>query len=265
MRILVTGATGMLGRAVVSDLLANGHTVAAMSRRVRRWPGVEPVLADLTEGTGLEAAVEGAQAIVHLASAPYQRGYTDEVEVLGTQKLLTAAEAAGVKHVVYTSIVGADLVPWGYFGTKVRAETIVRASPVPWSILRSTQFHDFVDQAVTKMSRMPLMVSDRGVVGQPIDVRDVAERVTHRLVEGPSTEIEECGGPEILGFDQVLRQWQEVRGVHKPILHLRIPGKLGKGFRNGGATTNERTGGITWKQYLREKYRHATGRTTDES
>jgi uncharacterized protein YbjT (DUF2867 family) len=65
MRVLVTGATGMLGRAVVSDLLTNGHTVAAMSRRVRRRPGVEPVLADLTDGTGLDAAVDGAHAIVH--------------------------------------------------------------------------------------------------------------------------------------------------------------------------------------------------------
>jgi uncharacterized protein YbjT (DUF2867 family) len=263
MRVLVTGATGMLGRALVPELLAGGHTVFAMSRRVRRWPGVEPVLADLTEGTGLDAAVEGVHAIVHLASAPYQRGYTDEVEVIGTQKLLTAAAGAGVQHVVYTSIVGADLVPWGYFGTKVRAETIIRDSPVPWSILRSTQFHDFVDQAIAKMSRLPLMISDRGVVGQPIDVRDVANRLTCRLAEGPSTEVEECGGPETLGFDQVIRQWQEVRGVHKPILHTRIPGKLGKGFRNGGVTTNDRTGQITWKRYLTEKYQHATSRKTD--
>lgn len=263
MRVLVTGATGMLGRAVVSELLTEGHSVAAMSRRVRRWPGVEPVLADLTEGTGVDAAVDGVQAVLHLASAPYQRGYTDEVEVIGTQKLLTAAAAAGVQHVVYTSIVGADLVPWGYFGTKVRAETIIRASPVPWSIVRSTQFHDFVDQAIAKMARLPLMISDRGVVGQPIDVRDVAERLTRRLAEGPSTEVEECGGPEILGFDQVIRQWQEVRGLHRPILHLRIPGKLGKGFRSGSVTTDERIGQITWKQYLMEKYRHTAGGRTD--
>ncbi|MEV6273403.1 NAD(P)H-binding protein, partial [Kribbella sp. NPDC051936] len=261
-RVLVTGATGMLGRAVVSDLLTNGHTVAAMSRRVRRWPEVEPVLADLTEGTGLDAAVDGVHAIVHLASAPYQRGYTDEVELSGTQRLLTAAAAGGVKHVVYTSIVGANLVPWGYFGTKVRAETIIRHSPVPWSIIRSTQFHDFVDQAIAKMSRLPLMISDRGVLGQPIDVRDVAKRITHRLLDGPSAEVEECGGPEILGFDQVIRQWQAVRGTAQPILHVRIPGKLGKGFRNGSVTTNERTGHITWKQYLTEKYGPSTNRQT---
>ncbi|NIK58496.1 SDR family oxidoreductase [Kribbella shirazensis] len=253
MRILVTGATGMLGRAVVSDLLADGHTVAAMSRRVRRWPGAEPVLADLAEGTGLDEAVRGAQAVVHLASAPYQRGYTDDVEIVGTQRLLTAAAGAGVEHFVYTSIVGADRVPWGYFKTKVRAEAIVRDSPVPWSILRSTQFHDFVDQAVTGMSRWPVMVSDRGIVGQPIDVRDVAQRLTRRLTAGPSTDVEECGGPEVLEFDQLLRQWQEVHGIRKPILHVRIPGRLGKGFRNGSVTTPDRTGRITWQQYLTKK------------
>jgi uncharacterized protein YbjT (DUF2867 family) len=250
MRILVTGATGMLGRAVVSELLAGGHTVAAMSRRVRRWPGAEPVLADLAEGSGVDEAVEGARAVVHLASAPYQRGYTDEVEIAGTQRLLTAAAAAGVEHVVYTSIVGADRVPWGYFGTKVTAEAIVRESAVPWSILRSTQFHDFVDQAITRMARMPVMVSDRGIVGQPIDVRDVAQRIGRRLTDGPTSDIEECGGPEVLEFDALLRQWQEVRGVRKPILHVRIPGKLGRGFRDGSVTTDDRSGRITWKQYL---------------
>ncbi|MEV6889472.1 NAD(P)H-binding protein [Kribbella sp. NPDC051137] len=253
MRVLVTGATGMLGRAVVSDLLANRHAVVAMSRRSRRRPGVESALADLTDGSGLDDAVRGTHAIVHLASAPYQRGYTDEVEVAGTRRLLAAAATAGVKHVVYTSIVGADLVPWGYFGTKMQAEAIIRESPVPWSILRSTQFHDFVDQALTTMSRLPFAVSDRGVVGQPIDVRDVAKRLTRQLVEGPSLDVEQCGGPEVLTFDQVIRQWQDLRDVRKPILHVRIPGKLGKGFRNGGATTSDRTGRITWKQYLTEK------------
>ncbi|WP_350275092.1 NAD(P)H-binding protein [Kribbella sp. HUAS MG21] len=253
MRILVTGATGMLGRAVVAELSAGGHTVAAMSRRVHRWQDAEPVLADLAEGTGLDEAVDGAQAVVHLASAPYQRGYTDEVELDGTQRLLTAAAAAGVEHVLYTSIVGADRVPWGYFGTKVKAEAVVRESPVPWTILRSTQFHDFIDQAVTKMARMPVMISDRGIVGQPVDVRDVARRIGRRLVDGPTYDVEECGGPEVLEFDQLLRQWQDVRGVRKPILHLRIPGKLGKGFRGGSVTTDDRTGRITWQQYLAEK------------
>jgi uncharacterized protein YbjT (DUF2867 family) len=255
MRILVTGATGMLGQAVVSELLDKGHTVAATSRRVRRRPGVENVLADLTDGSGLDRAVEGVEGVVHLASAPYQRGYTDAVEIDGTQRLLAAAESAGVAHILYTSIVGADEIPWGYFGTKVRAEAIVQQSAVPWSVLRSTQFHAFIDKALTASARMPVMISDRGIAGQPVDVRDVAQRITERLAAGPSGSVEEYGGPQVLGFDDLIQQWLDIRGVRRPILHVRIPGKLGKGFRSGSLTTaSEPTGGITWKQYLAEKY-----------
>jgi uncharacterized protein YbjT (DUF2867 family) len=240
---------------VVSDLLDNGHTVAAMSRRVRRRPGVENVLADLTDGFGVESSVQGVEAIVHLASAPYQGGYTDEVEIGGTRRLLNAAASAGVGHVLYTSIVGADQIPWSYFRTKMHAEEIIRSSAVPWSVIRSTQFHEFVDQTLTAASRLPLMVSDRGITCQPVDVRDVADRITQRLVAGPSASIEEYGGPQVLGFDDLIRQWLEIRGLRRRIMHVRIPGKLGRGFRSGSlATTSEPTGSFTWKHYLAEKY-----------
>jgi uncharacterized protein YbjT (DUF2867 family) len=255
MRILVTGATGILGQAVVAELLTEGHAVAAMSRRVRKPPGVENVLADLTDGSGLDSAVRGADAVVHLAAAPYKRAYTSEVEIAGTQRLLAAAEAAGVKHVLYTSIVGADQIPWGYFATKVRAEAVLQQSTVPWSILRSAQFHEFVDKALTSAARLPVMISDPGITAQPVDVRDVAQRIGQRLAAGPSGGCEEYAGPQVLGFDDLIRQWLDIRGLRRPILHLRIPGKLGKGFRSGSLTTaSEPTGGIAWKQYLAEKY-----------
>ncbi|MEV0199133.1 NAD(P)H-binding protein [Nonomuraea sp. NPDC050691] len=251
--VLVTGATGRLGRAVVPKLAEAGYEVRGMSRAARSGGGATWVVADLTTGQGLAEALEGVGAVVHLASAPYKGRYTERVEVEGTRRLCAAAREAGVGHLLYTSIIGADRVPWGYFGTKVRTEEVVRAGGVPWSIVRAAQFHGFVDQALGLVARAGLLIVDPGVMAQPVDVRDVAERLVRRVREGPGGRTEDFGGPEILSMEEAARQWLAARRVRRPVVRVRLPGRLGAAFRGGHLTTRATPAGvITWERYLQE-------------
>ncbi|NUW41966.1 NAD(P)H-binding protein [Nonomuraea rhodomycinica] len=249
----MTGATGRLGGAVVPKLAEAGYEVRAMSRAPRSGGGATWVVADLTTGRGLAEALDGAGAVIHLASAPYKGKYTERVEVEGTRRLCEAAREAGVGHLLYTSIIGADRVPWGYFGTKVRTEEVVRAGGVPWSVVRAAQFHAFVDQAFGLVARAGLLVVDPAVKAQPVDVRDVADRLVRRLGEGPSGRAEDFGGPEVVTMEEAARQWLAARRVRRPVVRVRLPGRLGVAFRGGHLTTRATpAGAITWSRYLQE-------------
>jgi uncharacterized protein YbjT (DUF2867 family) len=253
LRVLVTGATGTLGRVLLPRLREAGHEVRAMSRRPRAGGDVEWVQADLATGSGLPAAVADVDVIVHLASAPYRGRYTAKVDRGGTRRLVETARAAGVGHLVYVSIVGIDRVPWGYFRTKLAAEEVVKDGQVAWSILRATQFHQLLKNALKAMSRLPVLIIDPGIPVQPVDPDDVAIRLVARITHGPSNMIEEFGGPEVLDVESVLRLWLAARGLKRPILRLRLPGALGRTFRAGYLTTDARPRGRITLQDCLEK------------
>ena len=126
MKVLVTGASGNLGSAVLPRLVKDGHDVRPMSRRAR--PGW--VAADLATGEGVREAVRGVDAIVHLASSPTKTRNTD---VEGTRRLVAAAKAAGVRHLLFVSIVGIDRVPLPYYKLKAETEAVIRGGGVPFT------------------------------------------------------------------------------------------------------------------------------------
>ena len=250
MTVLVTGATGTMGTILVPRLVTAGYPVRVTSRRPYRAPGVDWMGADLASGAGVADAVDGVDTILHLASAPYRRSETVKVDVHGTERLATAAREAGVGHLIYLSIVGIDQIPWPYFRCKLAAEAHVRSSGAPWSILRATQFHQLVDKALRAMSRGPFLLYDRGIIAQPVDPRDVADRLIARVAGGPLLGTEELGGPEVLGIEAA-RQWLAARGKRRPILPIRLPGRLGAAFRAGHLVTRATpTGTISWSDYL---------------
>ena len=145
--IFVTGGTGTLGRLVVPRLRNAGRTVRVLSRRSRETEeGIELVTGDLATGEGIEAAVEGAEVIVHLAG-------TSKGDEAKARHLVQAAWQAGTPHLVYISVVGADRIPvvsgvdramFGYFASKLGAERVMADSGLPWTTLRATQFHDLM-------------------------------------------------------------------------------------------------------------------------
>ncbi|MFU8875292.1 SDR family oxidoreductase [Micromonospora sp. SL4-19] len=258
MRVLVTGASGRLGRAVLPRLRDGGFTVRAVSRHPREDSTVEYLAADLATGEGLAAAVAGVEAVLHLATSPTRR--TQEIDVLGTRRLVVAAGQAGVGHLVYVSIVGVDRVPFGYYRHKLAAEQVVTAGPVPWSVLRATQFPEFLEELLRRASRLGPVIGDPAVLAQPVDPGEVAARLAAMLAAGPSYAVAEFGGPQVLRFDDAVRAWRAARRSRRPLLPVRIPGRLGRSLRSGGLTTTATpTGTRTWADHLADTY-GGTGR-----
>jgi uncharacterized protein YbjT (DUF2867 family) len=222
---LVTGATGGLGVPTVTRLRAAGHEVRALSRR--RGPGL--TTGDLLTGEGIAEAVAGADTVLHLATGPRGKG-----DVEATRTLLEAATVVGVRHLVLISIVGIDDIPLGYYKDKLVIERLVRESGLPYSVLRATQFHSFVEAMFTTQRRSPVVVAPAFPV-QPIAVHEVAERLVELAGSPPAGRAADIGGPEQLGFAELARIWADATATRRPVLPLRLPGKLFAAYRAGSA------------------------------
>ncbi|MYW00994.1 NAD(P)H-binding protein [Streptomyces sp. SID3343] len=247
--ILVTGGTGTLGNLVVPMLREAGRPVRVLSRSVREvGNGVEYVQGDLLKDEGIEAAVAGVRTVVHLAGGP--KG--DDV---ATANLMRAVAAAGVEHVVYISVIGANRVPLGYFRAKSDAERVVAESGVPWTTLRAAQFHDLVLNVTQKMARMPVVPVPGGLRFQPVDAREVAARLVELALGEPAGLVPDLAGPRVYGMGELSRGYLRASGKRRPLLPVRMPGKAGKAYRAGDNLTLEgaTVGTRTWEAFLAER------------
>jgi uncharacterized protein YbjT (DUF2867 family) len=166
--ILLTGGTGTLGRQVAPLLIGAGHRVRLLSRRDHAdLDSVEYVSGDLLTGAGIEAAVAGVETVVHLAGGP--KG-DDEA----ARTLVRAAAAAGVRHLVHISVIGADRMPLGYFKAKLGAERAIIESGVPYTILRAAQFHELTLTAVKALAKLPIVPAPRPRRSRPVRTGDHA-------------------------------------------------------------------------------------------
>ncbi|WP_282698251.1 NAD(P)H-binding protein [Streptomyces sp. CC208A] len=241
--ILVTGATGTLGRPLCARLAADGHEVRELSRRSRTYP------VDLRRGTGLDEALAGVHTVVHCATAP--RGGDEEA----ARNLIAAARRAGVRHLVYVSIVGVDRVPLGYYRTKLAVERLVEGSGLGWTVLRATQFHDLVVQVLAAAAKVPwVMPVPAGVSDQPVDVGEVADRLAVLAAGPPAGRAPDMGGPEIRTFTELARAYLAASGRRRKVLAVPLAGRVYRAFRAGGhLTPTHATGARTFAQYLRER------------
>jgi uncharacterized protein YbjT (DUF2867 family) len=248
-RVLVTGGTGVLGRRVVERLGSMGIEARVLSRSGRSGT----IRGDLLTGEGLDPAVRGVDTIIHCASSPFRK--TRQTDVEGTQRLLEAAARAGVSHVVYISIVGIDRVTsYPYYRAKLEAERAIESSPVPYTILRATQFYDLVLMAVRFLERLPVMVIPNGFSGQPIDAGEVAEHLVELARSEPAGRVPDVGGPEVRAVTDLVRGYFEVTGRRRRTLVVRLPGETARAFREGALTCPEnRYGRIRWEAFLREE------------
>ena len=230
MDVLVTGATGRLGKLLLDPLQAAGHTVRRMSRR---GTGPGGVRADLATGAGLAAAVGQAEVIVHAASDP--RGDPWGVDVAGTRRLVEAVDRARLRHLVYVSIVGVDRIPYGYYRAKFAAEQVLAASGLPVTLLRATQFHGFVDELLGMAHRGPVLPVPRDWRLAPVDAGEVAAHIATLAGEPPSGGVVEFGGPEDRSAAELAREWAHRHAPETRVLALPVPGKLSAAFRDGAA------------------------------
>jgi uncharacterized protein YbjT (DUF2867 family) len=246
---LVTGGTGVLGSEVVERLRSGGIEPRVLSRSGR--PGT--IEGDLLTGEGLGEAVSGVDTIVHCASSPFRKPRQTDVE--GTRRLLDAASRAGVSHLVYVSIVGIDRVQsYPYYRVKLETERVVESSPIPYTILRATQFYELVHRAVRALARLPVVPVPNGLIGQPIDAGEVAGRLVELALAGPAGRVPDIGGPEVGPVDDAVRTYLGVTRTRKKILGFPLPGKTARAMRSGALTCPEnRYGHVRWEEFLRER------------
>jgi uncharacterized protein YbjT (DUF2867 family) len=247
--ILVTGGTGTLGRLVTPLLREAGHTVRVLSRRPHEpGDGIAYVAGDLLKDEGIEPAVDGIGIVLHLAGGP--KG-DDEA----TANLVRAASRAGVRHLVYISVIAADEVPLGYFRAKLGAERAVAESGVPWTTLRAAQFHDFVFNAARGMAKLPVIPVPGGVRFQSVDAREVAARLVGLTLGEPAGRVPDLAGPEVVGMADAIRGYLRASGKRRPIMPIRMPGKAGRAYRASGNLNLDGAdvGRRTWEEFLAER------------
>jgi uncharacterized protein YbjT (DUF2867 family) len=218
--VVVTGATGTLGRVLVPALQAAGHHVRAMTRTAGTVRGTYEVVADVLDPASLGPALEGAEVVVHLASNPKKPTKT---EVEGTRNVLSARPPGAA--VLYLSIVGCDRTPFTYYRAKVAAEALVRAADNA-HVVRATQFHSLAG-FVTKPRVLGRSVVPRRARLQPVAEEFVAEALVAAVAD-PSTAPAEIGGPEQLTLDEIARR---VHGSR--VLHVPMPGRMVAAIRRG--------------------------------
>ena len=223
MRVAVAGGTGLTGRLVVEELRRGGHepVVLARSRGV-----------DLLTGTGLDDALAGCAAVVDVSNVTtISRDAAVRFFDATAGNLTAAAARAGVQHLLVLSIVGVDRVDYGYYLGKRRQEQVVSGGPVPWTVLRTTQFHEFAGQVLDGL-RGPVAVVPR-MLCQPVAVAEVAARLGELATGAPAGYARELAGPEQLELPAMARAVLRARHQRRLVLPVRLPGAVGRAFADG--------------------------------
>ncbi|PND27401.1 SDR family oxidoreductase [Sinorhizobium sp. M4_45] len=221
MKIVVIGGTGLIGSKLVKNLRERGHDVLAASPNT----GVNTITRE-----GLAGALDGADVVVDVANAPVweDKAVLEFFETSG-RNLLAAEAAAGVRHHIALSIVGSERLPDnGYFRAKVAQENLIKASGIPYTILRATQFFEFVG-GIAESAAVGDEIRLSPALIQPIASDDVVAALAEVAVAPPVNGTLEVAGPEAIPLDELvrhfLRQTEDPRKV-LPDVHARYFGAV---------------------------------------
>jgi uncharacterized protein YbjT (DUF2867 family) len=210
MKIVVIGGTGLIGKKVVTDLRQHGQEVMAAAPS----SGVNTVT-----GEGLAQALAGAQVVVDVSNAPNweDKAVLAFFETSG-RNLLAAEADAGVGHHVALSVVGTDrLLVSGYFRAKMAQEKLIKASSIPYTIVRATQFFEFVG-GIAQLATEGQTVRVPPVLMQPMAADDVAAAVADVALAKPLNGTVEVAGPELIRQDDLVRQFLKATGDARKVI-----------------------------------------------
>jgi uncharacterized protein YbjT (DUF2867 family) len=210
MKIVVIGGTGLIGSKTVAILREGGHEVVAASPNT----GVNTIT-----GEGLKGAMAGTQVVIDLANSPSfeDRAVLEFFETSG-RNLLAAEAAAGVRHHIALSIVGTDRTPdSGYFRAKVAQEKLIEKSGIPYTIIRSTQFLEFLRAIADSSAKEGIVRLSPGLF-QPIAADDVAAIVADVALAAPRNGIVEIAGPERAPFNQIVARYLKAVGDPREVV-----------------------------------------------
>lgn len=206
----VLGGTGTAGTAIADELRRRGHAVRVLSRHTEG-----PGRIDLADPTSYSAALAGLEVLIDAVN--HEGARTQAVRAVlvdGLRAVLAAAGGAGVEHVVSLGIIGAGQVPMGYYRVKVEQEQVVRAGPLPSTIVRATQFHQLVATWAAGASKLYPMVLPRGDL-QPVDPRDVAVVVADAAEARVAGSERLIAGPQLVAIADLGRRWAAAQGSGK--------------------------------------------------
>jgi uncharacterized protein YbjT (DUF2867 family) len=209
MNIVVLGGTGLIGSKVVRMLQQQDHQVLATSAKT----------VDLLTGRGLSEALQGAQLVIDLTNSPsFEDSAVMNFFLSSAANLFPAERAAGVRHHVALSIVGADLmVNVGYMRAKVAQENAIRSSGVPYTIVRSAQFFEFIGPLVDS-STSGETVRLSNVLMQPIAAEDIATAVARVALQPPKNGYVNVAGPDRVTQDELAREFLKAKNDPRQVV-----------------------------------------------
>ena len=262
-KLLLTGGTGQLGRTLLKGISTGPLRINVMTRN----KGVDPSTADLSYITAdlsnygtLETLGTDYDIVVHCASDPRK---SDSIDREGTRNLLKGLKDSSIKHFVYISILGVDKTTYPYYQNKLRAENLIIASGIPYTILRIAQFHNFVHDRILNpvMDGNESFTIPTGLEFQSIDLIDVCEEIQESIKRGPTNSILKIGGPEVLTISEIVEIYENTIPINKKITMTTHLNDFQKLFTTGiNLCPDHKRGKITWKDYLlkkrKERHKH---------
>ncbi|MFK4837009.1 SDR family oxidoreductase [Microbacterium sp. ZW T2_14] len=223
MRLAIAGGTGMTGQHVAAIANERGHEVIVLSRRT----GV-----DLQSGAGIAGTLDGVDAVIDVSNIVTAKPDESVSFFAGaTTNLLAAERRAAVPHHLVLTIVGAEAAPDGYYAGKLAQERLVAAGDVPWTIQRTTQFHEYAAMMFHR-THAGAHVARTGRV-QPVAVHEVAARLVDLAERGPSGRAVDLGGPQEESLADMVQRYARAIGHHGLLAVIDAPGTLSRAFRSG--------------------------------